>query len=75
MFGFLRFLDLFCASVAIAIVNLFFPPDLLFVCRVWVLTGFVNVWISASSGFVLCMGGHSHHKSILSLSSVFWSCV
>ena len=70
MFGFLRLLDLFCASVALAIINRFFPPVLFLFC-VYVLTGFVNVWISVSSQFVLCFGCHSHCKSVLSPGSVF----
>ena len=66
MLGFLHRLDLFCVSVAMAIVNLFFPPVLFFV-----VFRCLNVWIPASSGFVLCVGGQSHRKSFLSTGSVF----
>ena len=62
MFGFLR-LDLVCVSVSIAIVSLLIP--------LFFLTGFLNVLISASSEFVLCVGGHSHRKSFVSSGSVF----
>ncbi len=37
--------------------------------------GFVNVWISASSGFVLCVSGHSHRKSVGSPVLFFVSCL
>ena len=42
------------------------------------LTGFVSVWwISASSGLVLCVGGHSRHTSFLSpvLFFVMFKCL
>ena len=70
MFGFLSLLDLFCASVAIAIVNLFLSLGDVF-CRVQVLTGFLNVWISALSGLVLCVGGYSYCKHVFAPGSIF----
>ena len=73
MFGFLRLLHMFCVSVAVAIVYLFFSPFFVF-CPVYVLTGVLNVWISASSGLVSCVGGHSHHKSVIFLRFFFLLC-
>ena len=55
--------DLFCVSVAIAIVFCVLFASGSVCCLVEVLTGFVNVWISAN-GFVLCVGGHSYRKYI-----------
>ena len=36
------------------------------------LTGFLNVSIPASSGFILCVTGHSHRKYVLSRAFVFF---
>ena len=61
MFGFLRLLDLFCGSVAIAVVNLFFPSSVLVSCLG--VHRFCKCLISAISGFVWCVGGHSQSVS------------
>ncbi len=58
MFRFLRLLDLCCASVAIAVVNLSFP-QFFFVSSFGAHIGLINVWTFASSGFVLCVSGHN----------------
>ena len=69
MFGFLNLLDLFCALVAIAVVNLFFPP-VLFVCRVHI-GAYRFLKCFASSGFVFCVDVHSHHKLFFPLVPFF----
>ena len=76
MFRFLRLLDLILCVGGHSHRKSVLSPVLFCVVRLGVQTGFVNLRISASSGFVCCVGGTSHRKAFrpfpgpLSLSSL-----
>ena len=72
-FGFCGYWICLCVTVAIAIVNLFLLCGS-FICGFWVFIGFVDVWNSMASGFVLCVSGHNRRKSVAFSGSEFVSC-